>query len=208
MPYKLRKAPRRELYWVVNKETGQKHSKEPLEKEQAKAQMRALYAREGGTPKKGKGKLTDAMKRMFGKKKKEETVAEAPVEREEENPAYQKTTFSAIKTDEGKWAWIEGKETFGHRLTIEERNWIDEQREKEEREEAERIDREEKERLEAETEARQARSAPAEDQYGLRKALPLAPTSALRRETMALLKNLPPLEGKGYPDFCFFDDLC
>jgi hypothetical protein len=46
MPYKLRKCPNKDLYWVVNKETGQKHSKEGLPKEQAKAQMRALYANE------------------------------------------------------------------------------------------------------------------------------------------------------------------
>jgi hypothetical protein len=51
MPYKLRKAPQRNLYWVVNKETGEKYSKDPLPEERAKAQMRALYAamqREGG----------------------------------------------------------------------------------------------------------------------------------------------------------------
>lgn len=51
MPYKLRKAPKRDLYWVVNKETGKKHSNEPLPKEKAQAQMRALYAaenKEGG----------------------------------------------------------------------------------------------------------------------------------------------------------------
>jgi hypothetical protein len=52
MPYKLRKAPKRDLYWVVNKETGKKYSNEALPKERAKAQMRALYAAEkteGGT---------------------------------------------------------------------------------------------------------------------------------------------------------------
>ena len=51
MPYKLRKAPKRDLYWVVNKETGKKYSNEPLPKDKAKAQMRALYAaesKEGG----------------------------------------------------------------------------------------------------------------------------------------------------------------
>jgi hypothetical protein len=49
MPYKLRKAPKRELYWVVG-EDGKKHSKEPIPLERAKAQMRALYAsmRRGG----------------------------------------------------------------------------------------------------------------------------------------------------------------
>lgn len=48
MPYKLRKAPKRDLYWVVNKETGKKHSRDPLPKETAKSQMRALYASEKG----------------------------------------------------------------------------------------------------------------------------------------------------------------
>ena len=50
MPYKLRKAPKRDLYWVVG-DDGKKHSKEPLPRERAEAQMRALYAamrKEGG----------------------------------------------------------------------------------------------------------------------------------------------------------------
>jgi hypothetical protein len=50
MPYKLRKAPNRDLYWVVG-EDGKKHSKEPIPKERAEAQMRALYSamnKEGG----------------------------------------------------------------------------------------------------------------------------------------------------------------
>ena len=42
MPYKLRKAPKRELYWVVTIETGKKHSKEPIALDKAKAQMRIL----------------------------------------------------------------------------------------------------------------------------------------------------------------------
>lgn len=46
MPYKLRKKPNHDLYWVVNKENGHKYSKEALPKENAKAQMRALYASE------------------------------------------------------------------------------------------------------------------------------------------------------------------
>lgn len=46
MPYKLRKVPKKDLFWVVSKETGKKHSKEGLPKETAKAQMRALYAAE------------------------------------------------------------------------------------------------------------------------------------------------------------------
>lgn len=47
MPYKLRKKPRANLYWVVNSETGKKHSYEALDKPTAIKQMRALYANEG-----------------------------------------------------------------------------------------------------------------------------------------------------------------
>lgn len=42
MPYKLRKAPKRELYWVITTETGKKHSKLPIPLDKAKAQMRIL----------------------------------------------------------------------------------------------------------------------------------------------------------------------
>ena len=42
MPYKLRKAPKRDLYWVVGID-GTKHSKEPLPRDRAEAQMKALY---------------------------------------------------------------------------------------------------------------------------------------------------------------------
>jgi hypothetical protein len=45
--WRLRKAPRRDLYWVVSKEDGKHHSKDPLPLERAKAQMRALYAAKG-----------------------------------------------------------------------------------------------------------------------------------------------------------------
>lgn len=50
MPYKLRKAPNRDLYWVVG-EDGSKYSTDPIPKDRAEAQMRALYAAEtrGGT---------------------------------------------------------------------------------------------------------------------------------------------------------------
>ncbi len=53
MPYKLRKVPKKDLFWVVSKETGRKHSKEGLPKDRAKAQMRALYAAESGAVMKG-----------------------------------------------------------------------------------------------------------------------------------------------------------
>ena len=48
MPYKLRKAPKKDLYWVVSTETGKKHSKDPIPKPRAEAQLRLLYAVEGG----------------------------------------------------------------------------------------------------------------------------------------------------------------
>jgi hypothetical protein len=45
MPYRLRKAPLRELFWVVA-EDGRHMSREPLPRRRAEAQMRALYAAE------------------------------------------------------------------------------------------------------------------------------------------------------------------
>ena len=70
MPYRLQKAPKRDLYWVVNKQTKQKHSKEPLPRERAEAQMRALYAAEGRGDMDGAGWLSDA----FGLAKKAVTT--------------------------------------------------------------------------------------------------------------------------------------
>jgi hypothetical protein len=60
MPYRLRKAPKRNLYWVVG-EDGKKHSKEPIPKEKAEAQMRILYA---AMKKEGKGEI---LKNITGK---------------------------------------------------------------------------------------------------------------------------------------------
>ena len=42
MPYKLRKAPGRELYWVVD-DKGKKYSKEPISKTKADKQLKALH---------------------------------------------------------------------------------------------------------------------------------------------------------------------
>ena len=50
MPYKLRKAPGKELYWVVSIDTGKKHSAEPISKEKAEAQMRVLVRAMGEEP--------------------------------------------------------------------------------------------------------------------------------------------------------------
>ena len=66
MPYKLRKAPRRDLYWVVSKDTGMKHSKDPLPKEKAKSQMRALYANVADA-KEGSGFFGDAWNAVSNK---------------------------------------------------------------------------------------------------------------------------------------------
>jgi hypothetical protein len=48
MPYTLRKRPLHDTYWVVNKETGRKLSKEALPLKKAEAQMKAVYASESG----------------------------------------------------------------------------------------------------------------------------------------------------------------
>jgi len=65
MPYKLRKAPKRDLYWVVG-EDGRHKSKDPLPKEQAEAQMRALYA---SSAKEGKGNDTQSVLARTANKK-------------------------------------------------------------------------------------------------------------------------------------------
>jgi hypothetical protein len=43
MAYKLRKKPLYDLYWVVNKDTGKKYSKEALPLERAKKQLQVLH---------------------------------------------------------------------------------------------------------------------------------------------------------------------
>lgn len=67
--YKLRKAPHppnpQNHYWIIN-ENGRKFSRDPLPKEQAKAQMRALYAQKNI---KTGGKaidIIDILKVLFG----------------------------------------------------------------------------------------------------------------------------------------------
>ena len=59
MPYKLRKAPKKELYWVITKETGKKHEKDPIPLEKAKAQMRILESVLKGEGKVAQKKLLD-----------------------------------------------------------------------------------------------------------------------------------------------------
>jgi hypothetical protein len=48
MPYTLKKSPKKNLYWVVNAETGRKYSRKPIPKERAERQRRAIYASENG----------------------------------------------------------------------------------------------------------------------------------------------------------------
>jgi hypothetical protein len=42
MPYKLRKAPNRDLYWVID-DKGKKYSKDPMPKSRAEKQLSALH---------------------------------------------------------------------------------------------------------------------------------------------------------------------
>ena len=44
MPYKLKKVRNKPLYYVINSINGHRHSKEPLTKELALKQLRAIYA--------------------------------------------------------------------------------------------------------------------------------------------------------------------
>jgi hypothetical protein len=64
MAYKIRKAPKRDLYWVVAQD-GTKKSKDPIPLERAKAQMRALYAVEN-EQKRGAGIIDDVAKIKSG----------------------------------------------------------------------------------------------------------------------------------------------
>jgi len=43
MPFRIRKAPKKDLYWVIGPD-GKHHSKDPLPKARAEAQMKALYS--------------------------------------------------------------------------------------------------------------------------------------------------------------------
>jgi hypothetical protein len=43
MPYAVRKVRGKELYYVVNKTTGKKYSKDPLSKTMAERQLKALH---------------------------------------------------------------------------------------------------------------------------------------------------------------------
>jgi len=58
MPYRLRKAPKRDAYWVVD-DSGKHYSKDPLPKERARDQQKALYASE----QRGKGQFISRIRR-------------------------------------------------------------------------------------------------------------------------------------------------
>lgn len=66
MPYEVLKSRgKKEGYYVVNKDTRRKHSKDPLPKSRAEAQMRALYASESGYKMRGGGDEDDELARLF-----------------------------------------------------------------------------------------------------------------------------------------------
>lgn len=67
MPYKLKKARGKDLYWVVNKESGEKYSKDPLPHAKAVAQMRALYVKMGEEQGLKGGAMLDWLKKRLGK---------------------------------------------------------------------------------------------------------------------------------------------
>lgn len=84
MPYKLRKAPKKDLYWVVTAD-GKHMSKDPIPKERAEAQMRALYASESLPPKytagltaDQKAKQVELIKKSSRKYKETGLVADRP----------------------------------------------------------------------------------------------------------------------------------
>jgi hypothetical protein len=68
MPYKLRKAPKKNLYWVVTTETGKKHSKNPIPLDKAKAQKRILESALVGELRGGVGiaDVKEFLRRIFG----------------------------------------------------------------------------------------------------------------------------------------------
>jgi hypothetical protein len=71
MPYRIRKAPGRDLYWVVGPD-GKHMSKDPIPRERAEAQRRALYASEtkqgGATHRENVLKRHDAEDRSYSLK--------------------------------------------------------------------------------------------------------------------------------------------
>ena len=72
MPFGLRKKPKKDLYWVINKDTGKKFSKEAMPKEKAEAQMRALYAnvpdaKEGGVRKPSSERQKEEGRKAYGR---------------------------------------------------------------------------------------------------------------------------------------------
>lgn len=116
MPFRLRKAPKRELYWVVG-EDGKKYSKDPLPKERAEAQRRALYAAEtrGGGPSQSKPKEVSEQERDYRQKSVFETV-------------YDKNRYVRGKMAEGKALTAEERDYYNTVIVPE-----DEKREREKR---------------------------------------------------------------------------
>jgi hypothetical protein len=104
--YRLRKAPRRDLYWVVSTDSGEKHSKDPLPKKRAEAQMRALYAAKAKRGGQYFNPLVSAAKGTL-----KEDVAKATEEQaarlSREQAAYKERVAKATEAPE----WIKGLES-------------------------------------------------------------------------------------------------
>lgn len=75
MPYKLRKAPKKALYWVVTTETGKKHSKLPISMDKAKAQMRILAGLNGNGM---LDDICDSFGECFGRRRSRRSVSPLP----------------------------------------------------------------------------------------------------------------------------------
>ena len=65
MPFRLRKAPKKDAYWVVD-DKGKHYSKNPMPKEAARRQQKALYAAEGRGEIKGRGKAEEEVAAELG----------------------------------------------------------------------------------------------------------------------------------------------
>jgi hypothetical protein len=92
MPYKLRKAPKKDLYWVVKTSDGKHMSEDPIPKERAEAQMRALYASENLPAKYTAGLTADQ------KEKQVELIKKSSKKYKETGLVEDRPKVSAVKT--------------------------------------------------------------------------------------------------------------
>jgi len=110
MPYKLRKAPKRDLYWVVKISNGEHMSEDPITKERAEAQMRALYASER-LPAKYTAGLTPSQK-----EKQVELIKKSSKKYKETGLVEDRPKVSAVKTRRSVHV-VRFEKTFGFPIT-------------------------------------------------------------------------------------------